>query len=250
MQNGRIQVLVRVRPLNPEEEARGGYECVNIAEDGQTVRYVIPTGERRSLQSGSAKASVRALTFDGALSGSQQPDVFNSARINQLLQDAHSGHAVTIFAYGQTGSGKTFTMTGPESLDYSDSDQAPMPGENNMAGLIPRALGQLFKSCGKGSKVRASYLELYNESINDLLNPDSTNLQLRFQSKAGAFVENLLQVDCESVADAMAVFAEGTANRKVVVVSEIRERRFCRFAQELMLPTPRMTLFLRLGHIF
>ena len=43
------------------------------------------------------------------------------------------------------------------------------------------------------SQVRASYLELYNEQINDLLNPDSTNLQLRAHAQTGVFVENLLQ---------------------------------------------------------
>ena len=96
-----------------------------------------------------------------------------------------------------------------------------MPSERGAAGLITRALGQLFSMLGAsgrppaGYTVRASYLELYNEAINDLLNPDSTNLQLRWQTKTGAFVENLLQVECESVADAMAVFAEGTRNRKV-----------------------------------
>ena len=64
--------------------------------------------------------------------------------------------------------------------------------------------------------MRASYLELYNESVNDLLNPESTNLALRWQARTGAFVENLLQVECESVDDAMAVFSEGTRNRKVM----------------------------------
>ena len=64
-------------------------------------------------------------------------------------------------------------------------------------------------------QVRASYLELYNEQINDLLNPESTNLQLRAHAQTGVFVENLLQVDCEGVADAMMVFAEGIRNRKV-----------------------------------
>ena len=115
-------------------------------------------------------------------------------------------------------------MTGPESLDYSDAERAPMPAEQGAAGLIPRALGQLFAMLGGSGRsrpaysVRASYLEIYNESINDLLNPESTNLQLRWQSKTGCFVENLLQVECESVADAMAVFSEGTRNRKVIAI--------------------------------
>ena len=48
--------------------------------------------------------------------------------------------------------------------------------------------------------MRASYLELYNEQINDLLNPESTNLQLRAHAQTGVFVENLLQACIEPVA--------------------------------------------------
>ncbi|KAL1500229.1 hypothetical protein AB1Y20_012898 [Prymnesium parvum] len=209
-----IQVLVRVRPLNEAERARGDHECIHVTDDCRTVQFVAPVAPDRR----GAKSVVKALTFDGALCGSQQSEVFRASKITQLLRDALEGYAVTILAYGQTGSGKTFTMTGPESLDYSDAEQAPLPGEHGAAGLIPRALGELFTMLGTPSHshfVRASYLELYNEAINDLLNPESTNLQLRWQAKTGVFVENLLQVDCEGVADAIAVFAEGTRNRKV-----------------------------------
>ena len=219
-----IQVQVRVRPLNEFERNRGDHECVHVSEDGRTVQRVAPLAQADRMRSAAlnAKANIKALTFDGALCGSSQARVFESARVEQLLRDALAGFAVTVFAYGQTGSGKTFTMSGPESLDLGE-DGAPAPLESSAAGLMPRALGQLFSLLGSrqdgrlpaGCSVRASYLELYNESINDLLNPDSTNLQLRWQVKTGAFVENLLQVDCESVIDAMAVFNEGTRNRKV-----------------------------------
>ena len=141
----------------------------------------------------------------------------------ELLQAAVEGYAVTIFAYGQTGSGKTYTMTGPESLDVS-AEVAVYPTQDGPHGLIPRGVAALFSiieqlsasgSLAGGCAVRASYLELYNETINDLLNPESTNLRLRDHAKTGAFVESLLQVDCEDVGDAMMVFAEGTRNRKV-----------------------------------
>ena len=71
---------------------------------------------------------------------------------------------------------------------------------------MPRTLGTLFATIAQWThegrlstcSVRASYLELYNEQINDLLNPESTNLQLRNSPTAGTYVENLLQVECES----------------------------------------------------
>jgi hypothetical protein len=118
---------------------------------------------------------------------------------------------------------QTYTMTGPDSLDYEAAAADGLDYEGSH-GLIPRGVDALFRLVAQqeaegqlpgGCAIRASYLELYNESFNDLLNPDSTNLPLRNHPQTGAFVENLLQVECEGVADAMMVFAEGTRNRKV-----------------------------------
>ncbi|KAH9812702.1 kinesin motor domain-containing protein [Melampsora americana] len=69
------------------------------------------------------------------------------------------GYNSTIFAYGQTASGKTFTLTG----DHSNP------------GLIPLSISDIFKFIrshpNRDFLLRASYLEIYNEQINDLLIP-------------------------------------------------------------------------------
>jgi kinesin family member 6/9 len=77
---------------------------------------------------------------------------------NPCILTSLDGYNSTIFAYGQTGSGKTFTITGgPDS--YADR------------GIIPRTLQEIFKSdC---LKIELSYLEIYNEVVNDLLRVDS-----------------------------------------------------------------------------
>ena len=217
-----IRVHVRVRPLNEQERARGDQSCIHVDQDGRTVRFVASQASGVRNSNNGPATNVRALAFDSAMAGSSQSRVFEEAQTIQMLHDALDGFAVTVFAYGQTGSGKTYTMTGPETLDFSE--EAPPAAAEGPHGLIPRGVGALFdliaveQDSGRlpgGCSVRASYLELYNESFNDLLNPESTNLQLRTHPTQGAFVENLLQVDCESVNDAMMVFAEGTRNRKV-----------------------------------
>lgn len=80
-----------------------------------------------------------------------------------LVQSALDGYPVCIFAYGQTGSGKTFTMEGG-------------PGEDpQLKGLIPRAMQHLFSVAqelsGQGWTYSfvASYVEIYNETVRDLL---------------------------------------------------------------------------------
>lgn len=80
-----------------------------------------------------------------------------------LVQSALDGYPVYIFAYGQTGSGKTFTMEGGPA------------GDPQVEGLIPRALRHLFSVAqelsGQGWTYSfvASYVEIYNETVRDLL---------------------------------------------------------------------------------
>jgi len=79
-----------------------------------------------------------------------------------VIQSGLDGFNGTIFAYGQTGSGKTFTVTGgPEK--YEDR------------GIIPRSLSALFNQFKKRTdynySVHVSYLEIYNDSGYDLLDP-------------------------------------------------------------------------------
>jgi hypothetical protein len=87
-----------------------------------------------------------------------------------------------MFAYGQTGSGKTFTMTGTEE------------GGDYTIGVVPRAARLLFRMRDDQALpllVRASYLEIYNEQLTDLLNPAAGALSMRFSDQRGFFVENL-----------------------------------------------------------
>lgn len=95
-----MHVCVRVRPLNETERARGDRECIHVADDGRTVRFVAAPAVRAS---GGAPATpaVKALVFDAALVGSSQPAAFEATQTAQLLQDALDGLSITIFAYGQ-----------------------------------------------------------------------------------------------------------------------------------------------------
>ncbi len=58
--------------------------------------------------------------------------------------------------------------------------------------------------------MRAGYLEIYNEQVQDLLNPTSASLAVRWSTEKGFYVENLFVVECEVLDDCMAVLEEGT----------------------------------------
>lgn len=94
----------------------------------------------------------RQFTFDRVFGfQSDHDELFEGAPMS-IVDSAVEGYNGTIFAYGQTGTGKTFTVSG----------------------ILERAFGRVFSRIDKSSKdikflVRASYFEIYNEEIRDLL---------------------------------------------------------------------------------
>ncbi|XP_023876562.2 kinesin-like protein KIN-14C isoform X1 [Quercus suber] len=153
---GNIRVFCRVRPLLPEDGV--GTEATVIAYPTSTETL------GRGIDLVQSAGQKYPFTFDKVFSHeASQQDVF--VEISQLVQSALDGYKVCIFAYGQTGSGKTYTMMG-------------RPETSAQKGLIPRSLEQIFQTSqslqaqGWKYKMQASMLEIYNETIRDLL---STN---------------------------------------------------------------------------
>lgn len=84
-------------------------------------------------------------------------------------------------------------------------------------GLMFRSFVYLFKLLQEHQEcnfiLKASFFEIYNEKIIDLLNPgiSKKSLAVRWSKKTrGFFVENLFTVECEELDDLLAVLEEGT----------------------------------------
>eukprot|EP01038_Epipyxis_sp_PR26KG_P009086 gene9086-12254_t len=99
---------------------------------------------------------------------SEQSDVFNY--VQPLLNDVLSGINSCIFAYGQTSAGKSYTMVGP------NGGQNILKCTRDLWGLLPRTaeylLGILNEKAADGQlifSVKASFLQIYNENLYDLL---------------------------------------------------------------------------------
>jgi centromeric protein E len=81
--------------------------------------------------------------------------------IQPIVRGVAMGQNGTVFCYGQTGSGKTYTMQGDD-------------GSHNDVGIVQMVAGDLFKGIEETSAerdyvVRVSYIEIYNETVRDLL---------------------------------------------------------------------------------
>lgn len=157
---GNIRVFCRVRPLIGKEldspQAASAQLMFDYIEKGQGVVAKPPLSENKpNLQTYPFKFDKVFVPTCG------QDTVFEE--ISQLVQSALDGYRVCIFAYGQTGSGKTHTMMGQRG----DGDA--------QLGMVPRSVRQVFETAKHLEKdqwifkLKASFLEIYNESVRDLL---------------------------------------------------------------------------------
>ncbi|KAJ6939231.1 hypothetical protein NC651_005620 [Populus alba x Populus x berolinensis] len=182
-----VTVTVRFRPLSAREINKGD-EIAWYADGDSTVRNEY-------------NPSI-AYGFD---------KVFGPATTTRHVYDIAAEHVVggamkgingTVFAYGVTSSGKTHTMH----------------GEQKSPGIIPLAVKDVFgiiqETPGREFLLRVSYLEIYNEVINDLLNPMGQNLRIR-EDAQGTYVEGIKVEVVLSPAHALSLIASGEEHRHV-----------------------------------
>ena len=163
-----VQVIVRIRPLNEKEKKQSTLPVVSASSTKNEVTVIRGSGARQMRH---------VFKFDGVFSGqSTQAEVFDHT-LRPMIHDVLNGFESTVFAYGQTGTGKTHTMLGHDlwalaAEHESGRDIAALAVETEERGIIPRAMQYIFDKFSSGnSSLKASYLELYNERIRDLLAP-------------------------------------------------------------------------------
>mmetsp|Transcript_5517 Transcript_5517/g.6449 ORF Transcript_5517/g.6449 Transcript_5517/m.6449 type:complete len:924 (-) Transcript_5517:254-3025(-) len=132
-----------------------------------------------------------------------QEDVYNNTT-RPLLDSVLDGFNATVFAYGATGCGKTHTILGTP-LD---------------PGVIFLTMKELYEKIEaltdtKVFDVSMSFLEIYNETIRDLLNPEThfKRLVLREDANKKISVSNLLSHKPKSVEEVMDLILVGNQNR-------------------------------------
>ncbi|XP_012943320.1 kinesin-like protein KIF19 [Aplysia californica] len=194
-----LTVALRIRPMAEDEIIQGSHPAAYKVENNMVV-LLDPSDDPDDILRANRsreKQYVFDCTFDGACT---QRDVYqNTTKI--LIPNVTSGYNATVFAYGPTGAGKTYTMLG--------TDEEP--------GIMVQALNDLFlemrQNTDKAFKVTMSYLEIYNEMIRDLLNPDSGFLELREDAKGSVQVAGISEVTARSTEEVMEMLVKGNLER-------------------------------------
>jgi hypothetical protein len=205
-----VSVMLRVRPLLPSEAERGEAANATVLPDNKTVMITAQMSSNRKVES-------QQHNFDHCFAPTaSQEQVFDESGVREMVHLAMQGIASTILCFGQTGSGKTYTLNGPSLDVVSDHAGIQFRAVQYVAALVQQVNREAAWHAGgvKPVTLRASYMEIYQECINDLLN-DTQNLKARWSKPAQAFfVENLMIVECLNSEDLVAVLEEGNNNRK------------------------------------
>ncbi|XP_040438045.1 kinesin-like protein KIF19 isoform X3 [Falco naumanni] len=196
----RIQVALRIRPMNTAELAEGARPIAHRVDE-QVVVLRDPMEDPDDILRAS-RSREKSYIFDVAFDSTATQETVYHATTRSLITVVVSGYNATVFTYGPTGCGKTYTMLG--------TDGEP--------GICARTLGDLFQAIQDASsdvecEVSMSYLEIYNEMIRDLLNPSLGCLQLREDAGGAVRVAGITEVSATNADEVMQLLARGNRQR-------------------------------------
>ncbi|XP_074273162.1 kinesin-like protein KIN-UB [Silene latifolia] len=162
--DGRVRVAVRLRPKNTEESvADADYaDCVELQ----------PELKRLKLRKNNWDSDT--YEFDEVLTDfSSQKRVYEVVA-KPVVESVLDGYNGTVLAYGQTGTGKTYTLGQLGEEDVSNR------------GIMVRSMEDILSDiCLETDSVFVSYLQLYMETIQDLLNPSNDNIPITEDPRTG-----------------------------------------------------------------
>ncbi|MCJ1354901.1 MAG: hypothetical protein MMC33_004891 [Icmadophila ericetorum] len=233
-----VKVAIRVRP--PLKPTDPGFELTPQRFQRSMVQVTSPTSLVVDAPQGK-----KLFVFDKVFGEEvNQEGVWEyvSGSVDAFVQ----GYNVSVMAYGQSGAGKSFTMGTSGAAEQSD---------RNLMGVIPRAAGALFEklsgppSLTRGSsgirtptrystnsihtlqsiskagteknwQLRATYVEIYNEQLRDLLlsenipHGDRGAVMIREDAKGRILLTGLNQVTINSMDDLLAALNFGSTIRQ------------------------------------
>ncbi|KAF2282656.1 hypothetical protein GH714_043766 [Hevea brasiliensis] len=161
---GRVRVAVRLRPRNAEE----------LVADADFADCVELQPELKRLKLRKNNWDSDTYEFDEVLTEFASQKRVYEVVAKPVVESVLDGYNGTVMAYGQTGTGKTFTV------GYLGDD------DTSARGIMVRAMEDILADVSlESDSISVSYLQLYMESIQDLLDPANDNIAIVEDPKTG-----------------------------------------------------------------
>ncbi|XP_078254470.1 kinesin-like protein KIF9 [Rhinoraja longicauda] len=196
-----VKVLVRIRTTTSFAS-----DMIECSPDDNALKIHTRRDQRKEVVNNQHRDWM--FKVDGILHDVPQEVVY-TAVAKTAVASTINGFSSTIMCYGQTGAGKTYTMTGAtEKYEYR--------------GIIPRAIQQIFKEVADQADlaltIYVSYLEIYNETLYDLLSTmcdgSTSDAQMTIaEDSNGVRIKGLSIHMVSTEEDALNYLFEGETNR-------------------------------------
>lgn len=161
---GRVRVAVRLRPRNAEE----------LAADADFADCVELQPELKRLKLRKNNWDTDTYAFDEVFTEFASQKRVYEVVAKPVVESVLEGYNGTVMAYGQTGTGKTYTLG-----KLGEEDTAAR-------GIMVRAMEDILGDISlEADSMSVSYLQLYMETIQDLLNPSNDNISIVEDPKTG-----------------------------------------------------------------
>ena len=186
--NSKIFVIVRKRPLSKKEINNGEIDCISCLNPKVVVHEckIKIDGITKYLED-------HEFYFDNTFNENENTESIYGYTIEPMINLVLKKGIVTCFAYGQTGSGKTYTMRGIQNL----------------------AIESLFQESQKIKKkfeFYISFFEIYGGRLYDLLN-NKNKLQVFDDSKGVTQIYGLLEILAETQEDMRLIIEKANSIR-------------------------------------
>ncbi|XP_047479643.1 uncharacterized protein LOC125032518 [Penaeus chinensis] len=163
-----LKVVVRVRPQNAKELDCNARCIVKLVDDHMMVfdpkeeqdEFFFRGVRQRTRDLNKRQNKEQKFVFERVFGEDSTNEQIYEETTRDLVDTLLNGYNCSVFAYGATGAGKTFTMLGKPDC----------PGITFLTLMeLYRRIEELKEE--KSCEVGISYLEVYNETVRDLLNP-------------------------------------------------------------------------------
>ena len=183
-----FEVFIRIRPVFAAENPKKSVQVRNPCEFTKELALIEPITNIQKI-----------FTYTGVFSEKFSNTEIYSKTLQKLIPRLTEGYNTTCFAYGNTGSGKTHTMFGH--------------GSNINSGLAYLSIKDCFRIIPSNAVIKLSLLEIYNETIIDLLVTRSKSLMIVEDPVKGVVVPELSEFVIKKIEDANELIQKGNKNR-------------------------------------
>ena len=211
-----IHVILRIRPLNSKELLTKEDLIWSINPHTNTMDCKI-----KDLPPKIPSFARSTFSFDCHYPPDSLNQEIYQKSVKPLILTSLEGINTTIFMYGQTGSGKTYTILGEKEFLKEDTQRILSTVNKKELGILLLSIGEMFERIKKDEEktymVKCSYIEIYNDTIFDLLKPlnghKSESITINEDQNKEFFLKGVTEQCINNCEEILEMLKQGEINR-------------------------------------